>query len=158
MTIQQREVLEGWYRRCAGNQHLQYVTADYYVRAHHRFGVPVIVLTAVVGTSVFASLERQPQLAIQIAIGLASVVASVLAGLQTFLRYGERADKHRIAGAKYGAVGRELEQVLGNDQPIAESRMDEIRLRLDTLGLESPTVPLFLVPKMPYKPEWPVKT
>jgi hypothetical protein len=104
-------------------------------------GVPAIVLSTLVGTAVFASLQKQPELWLQISIGLASVLAAVLAGLQTFLGYTERAEKHRIAGAKYGALGRELEVLRASDQ-ISNETLEDIRKRLDVLALESPNNPL----------------
>jgi hypothetical protein len=68
------------------------------------WGIPAVVLSTVVSTSVFASLLKQPDPWLQITLGFASVAAALLASLQTFLSYSERAEKHRIAGAKYGAL------------------------------------------------------
>jgi hypothetical protein len=143
----QRDLLKTWYDRSAGNQYLHYVAADHYRKATYLLGVPVIVLSAAVGTSVFASLQQQPTLWVQVSIGLASVVAAVLASLQTFLRYGERSELHRLAGAKYGAVGREIEHFLSRSDILADDQISELRKRIDALGLDSPNVPRFLIAK-----------
>lgn len=136
----QHQVLSEWYDRVATSQRAQYRAALYFGRLHFWLGIPVIVLTTIVGTSVFASLSKQPNLNIQITIGLASVLAAVLASLQTFLGLGDRAEKHRLAGAKYGAVGRHLEELLAGNPD--DAQISRVRERLDTLALESPNVPL----------------
>ena len=101
---------------------------------HYVLGVPVIVLTTLVGTSVFASLSTQPDPRLQITTGIASVVAAVLAALQTFLGHSDRAEKHRLAGAKYGALGRQLEELLSTGADI--SNLPKIREWLDALAIE----------------------
>ena len=78
----------------------------------------------------------------QIVVGLASVAAAWLASLQTFLGYSERAEKHRIAGAKYGALGRELEQIRASDTTLTFDEISAVRKRLNDLAVESPNNPL----------------
>jgi hypothetical protein len=100
------------------------------------------VLSTLVGTSVFATVQKQPELWLQITVGLASIAAALLASLQTFLGYSERAEKHRIAGAKYGDLGRELEQLHASDTPPSDEAISEVRKRLDDLAVESPNNPV----------------
>jgi hypothetical protein len=136
-----RNVLEEWYLRVSVTQRAHYLSADSFGRRKYWLGVPAVMLSTLVGTSVFAGLEKQPEFWVQIAIGLASVAAALLMSLQTFLGYSERAEKHRLAGAKYGALGRELEELLaGSDEP-AQDRMTRARERLDVLAVESPNNP-----------------
>jgi hypothetical protein len=137
-----QEVLEEWYRRVTVTQRAHYLSANHYGRRSYWLGVPVIALSTVVGTSVFATLQKQPAPWLQISVGLASVVAAVLASLQTFLGYSARAERHRVAGAKYGALGRELEELLGSIAEIPAGQITNLRERLDALALESPNNPL----------------
>ena len=68
--------------------------------------------STVVGTAVFITLEHdniEPW--VKVAVGLTSVLAAVLAGLQTWLAFGERADKHRLFGARYGAYRTRLQVI-----------------------------------------------
>jgi uncharacterized membrane protein YidH (DUF202 family) len=61
-----------------------------------------------VGTSVFATAQKQPEPWLQIAVGLASIAAALLASLQTFLGYSERAqelDRHVAYADVVGIVG-----------------------------------------------------
>jgi hypothetical protein len=72
---------------------------------------------------------------------LTSLLAAVLAALQTFLKFGEIAEKHRAAGARYGAVRRELEHrsALQHAGDKAEW-LDQVRTRIDSLAEDSPEV------------------
>jgi hypothetical protein len=142
----QKEVLNDWYSRVVTTQRAHYLSADHYGHKKFLLGVPAVILSTVVGTTVFATLQKQPETWLQITVGLASVVAALLTSLQTFLGYSERAEKHRIAGAKYGALGRHLEMLRAsdnhNDQIIAD-----LRKQLDDLAIESPNNPLFIYKK-----------
>ena len=104
----------------------------------------MIGLTTLVGTSVFATLQKRPEPWLQITVGLASVLAAILASLQTFMGYSQRAEKHRVAGAKYGALGRELEALRASTKAESDEVIAELRKRLDTLALESPNNPIWI--------------
>ncbi len=122
------------------------VVAHGHYRAALRFsklqgwlGIPTVILTGVVGTSVFASLQQQPQVWWQVTVGLMSMTAAVLSALQSFLNFNDKAERHRSAGARYNAVGRELEQLLAQDEDW--SPLTKIRARIDALAEESPHIP-----------------
>lgn len=132
------QVIADWYERVIVTQRAHYLSADHFGARKYWLGIPAAVLSTLVGTSAFSTTQEQTELWLQILVGLASVSAAVLATLQTLLGYTERAEKHRIAGAKYGALGRELEQLRSSaDQPPPNS-ISEIRKRLDDLAIESP--------------------
>lgn len=138
----QSELLTEWYHRVAVTQYAHYLSANHFGSKKYWLGVPAILLSSFVGTSVFATFEKQPDFWIRLSVGLASVAAALLASLQTFMGYAERAEKHRIAGARYGALGRELEQMraLGTDQ--TPDTLAGLRKRIDDLALEAPNNPL----------------
>jgi hypothetical protein len=75
-------------------------------------GVPVVVTTAIVGTTIFATLSERPDIRWQITTGLLSIAAAVFASLQTFFRYSEAAEKHRSAGSGFGTLYRKFELFL----------------------------------------------
>lgn len=139
--ITSEDVLGDWYERVAVTQRAHYLSAAHFGARKYWLGIPAVVLSTLVGTSVFATVQKQPDPWLQITVGLASVTAAVLASLQTFLGYSERAEKHRIAGAKYGALGRELEQLSAFPE-ISHEALSNVRKRLDDLAVESPNNPL----------------
>jgi hypothetical protein len=80
--------------------------------------------------------------AFRILIGLISVAAAILASLQTFLRFAERAEKHRSVGAQAGALRREIEQLLaaGESEHLEADRLDNLRKEIDKLSADAPSV------------------
>jgi hypothetical protein len=142
-----QQVLDDWYKRVAITQRAHYLSADYFGTRKYWLGIPAVVLSTLVGTSVFATIQKRPEVWLQIAVGLGSVAAALLASLQTFLGYSERAEKYRIAGAKYGSLGRELEQLRASGTPLSDQNMSEVRKRLDDLAVESPNNPLSIYNK-----------
>jgi hypothetical protein len=138
-----KDVLKNWYQDVSVRQKAHYLSADHFERKSYWLGIPVIILTTIVGTSVFATLQKQPEPWLQISVGLASVLAAVLASLQTFLGYSNRAEKHRVAEAKYGALKRELEVLLAATKVESSDKVIvELRTHIDDCALESPNNPL----------------
>jgi hypothetical protein len=124
-------------------------------------GVPVVVLSAVVGTSVITDLQETVEWGIYL-VGLLAIASASLAGIQTSFNYSERAEKHRIAGVKYKAIIREIEETSSKilehlnkadrETPIGKFKIDDkeidihsylskLRIRLDRLEDEAPVVP-----------------
>ena len=125
--------------RIAQIAHLR--AAAHYQRLHRILGVPVTVLTAAVGTSIFASLSESPRRELLITAGIISALTSVLAGVQTFLNYAELAVLHRNAGTKYGKLRRRVDEIiaLGGTDNQLESLLKEVREEWNKIEDESPT-------------------
>jgi hypothetical protein len=137
------QLLLKWIRRSRESQMSHYDMADLLSARDRQLGWLVTVLTAFIGTAVFASLSTEAvSLEWRIFVGLVSVAAVVSAALQTFLKYAERAEKHRSAGARYGAVRRRLEAVYSGDPDARNGHyLTSIRDELDRLAQDSPNVP-----------------
>jgi hypothetical protein len=121
-------------------QRAHYRTAKLCSVLHFCIGIPLVLVSATVGTAVFATLKSSPEPTTKIVVGLLSVAATVLAGLQTFLGLSERAEKHKQAGVRYGALRRELELEIVNGTP-AHAFLSDFRGRWDAFDAETPTVP-----------------
>ncbi|MGF6770887.1 hypothetical protein P3T18_003366 [Paraburkholderia sp. GAS199] len=141
--VDEDQLLLKWIRRARESQMSHYDMADLLSSRDRRIGWLATALTAFVGTAVFASLnEATVSPALRIFVGLVSVTAAVSSALQTFLRYAERAEKHRAAGARYGAVRRRLEAVFSGDRDARDGHyLTAIRDELDRLAEDSPNVP-----------------
>jgi len=131
------EVLNDWYVRVDIAQKAHYKSANRLNNLSYWFGVPTIALTLFVGTSVFASLQARPSFCLQVTTGICSVLAAILAGLQTFFRYAERSEQHRVAAAKFGAIGRDLEVLRASENPDLQS-IELVKTKLNALAVESP--------------------
>ena len=147
------DLYETWLRRVAAAEHGHRLMADRLRRRHLLIGIPVVVLTTLVGTSAFVSISKAQGNSIQgleidadivlVVVGTISVLAAVLSGLQTFLRYATRAEGHRIAALRYETLRRDMATKLAlpreaRGQP--DRDLDTARQRMDRYAKESPTI------------------
>lgn len=139
------ELLKEWLDRARRIQNAHYEAAASLDRLQYVVGLPLVMLSTLVGTSVFATLQSgSDNFWVKIGVGLASVLAAILAAIQTFLRFAERSEKHKLAGVRYGSFKREIEQKSAfPSQDIKELQqfIDGLRIRWDKLVEESPTIP-----------------
>lgn len=139
MTIS--ELIEQWRFRSHRVQLAHYECARRFERLHLWLGLPAIALSTLVGTAVFSSLEKSADAKLQIIVGLLSVLAAVLTGLQTFLRYGELGDKHRLAGARFANLKHRIEMLMTQpDGPEVASQLVGIEEAWAKLREESPSL------------------
>lgn len=138
------ELLREWSGRADASSDAHYALCTRLSRSNIRFGVPVVILTTFVGTSVFATLQHHVNLGLRIAVGMVSVLAAVLASLQTFLRFGERAEKHRTAAEAWAELRRDMEAMIALHPTYPESRgdpkkyLDDVRQRFSQIAQQSP--------------------
>lgn len=138
-------LLKDWRSRASAASAAHYVLATRLRRRNLALGIPVVVFSTVVGTSVFATLAKDRiDIRLSVAVGLTSVAAAVLAALQTFLRFPERAEKHVTAADWYAALRRDLDQTLALP-PAARGApkecLDRIRKEMSKVGQSSPEIP-----------------
>jgi hypothetical protein len=136
-------LLRDWQRRAAISQEAHYARATRLADYNIWFGVPVVALATFVGTSVFATLQEDVRIELRILVGSVSVLAAVLASLQTFLRFQERAEKHRASAELWAAIRREIDQMLAlHPEYLAEKSdpkeyLDDLRRRMDEVSAQS---------------------
>jgi len=141
-TLGQLRLLLEWDEGTQFIYRAHYASAIEHQRNSLWLGIPTVVLSAIVGTSVFAALGKEPSRCVQIAVGVTSVLVTTLAALQTFLRYAERAEKHRSTGARFAALNKEVHQLRAFPPKTSadlKTWMDDFRSRWDALSADSPT-------------------
>lgn len=139
-------LLKDWRQRMAAASEAHYKLASGLRRKNLMLGVPVVIFSSIVGTSLFATLAH-PEAGIpptfKITIGSISVAAAILAALQTFLRFGERAEKHVVAADWYAAVRRDIDQLLvlsAKERGTPKNCFDRIRKEMSKVGQQSPEI------------------
>lgn len=135
------ELIAGWliHAHKARDRHDE--AARRYAKGQFALGIPTLIVSTVVGTSVFASLSSE-----QIPpwwVGLLSLLAAVLSALQTFVDFGGRSDRHRTTAVKYKSAIRSLEQAvvhLRSGSGLSDDDIAALRSRLDELEDTAPVV------------------
>jgi hypothetical protein len=135
------ELLEGWLLHAHKARDRHEAQARVYEGRRNLVGVPAIVLSAIVGTSVFATMQGSPNTLFAVGVGLIAVLAAILAALQTFLDYGGRAATHHGAAARYKGIIWEIEQAFSaRHADVDATWLDHLRERLSALEEAAPVV------------------
>ena len=137
------QLVVSWKHRASLAQEAHFNTANYYGKLHHWFGIPVVVLTTLVGTGIFTTLHESDDLNWRIITSILGVLAAILAGLQTFFNYQGISENHKTIANRYSALIRELEyRRIGTiKQEALIQFLDEWRQKYDSVQQESPSVP-----------------
>ena len=133
-------LLRTWLGRARESQFAHYAAATRLAALHYIVGVPTSIAAAVVGTSVFASLDTAVSATAKTIVGGISVPAAILAGLQTFWRFSERAERHCVTAGEYARIRRDIEQHLIFLDRANYCAVASIRKALDDIAAKAPTV------------------
>jgi hypothetical protein len=138
------KILAQWHRGIRICHIKHKMAATHFSRLNRIYGIPVVVLSTVVGTTAFSTVKAAVDPPIQILVGLLSVAAAVLASLQTFLSFSELAERTRATAARYGKLRRDVEHVqafLSHHADDLPNLMKTFKERWDHLSQEAPEVP-----------------
>ncbi|REL29279.1 SLATT domain-containing protein [Thalassotalea euphylliae] len=149
ISSETHRVIDEWHTRVVRVQNAHYDSGNLYERRFLQLGIPVIVLSALIGSAeVIVPIEAISQVLSQEVAksisGVLSLLVAILAGLQTFLKLSQRAERHRMAGARYGDVRRSLETInitCEESMAAAKESLNKIKDKMDSLALESPEIP-----------------
>jgi hypothetical protein len=130
-------LLEDWHFRVTRAQFGHQLSADRTHIWHLFLGVPVVIFTTVVGTGAFAAINQDTNDFWKVAAGTVSIVAAVLASMQTFFGFGERTDRHRIAATRYASTRRSIEQALTSHDAAA---VPFLKGEMDRTGAAAPQI------------------
>lgn len=136
-----QNLLLRWLKRAREDSFAHYISETFLSRLHLVIGVPATIFATIVGTAVFSSLENSTAIWIKIVVGVFSIMTAILSGLQTFLRFSEKAERHKKAAVEYGAIRRLIEQHLVFRDHLTYEMADKIRERLSSIATEAPNVP-----------------
>jgi hypothetical protein len=130
-------LLEDWHFRVTRAQFGNQISADKTHIWHLLLGVPVVIFTTVVGTGAFAAINQETDNFWKVAAGTVSIVAAILASMQTFFGFGERSDRHRIAATRYASTRRSIELALTSHDAAS---VPFIKGEMDRTGAASPQI------------------
>jgi len=143
MRLQDMETPRKWHFNMHVAHRAHFKAAAKADRLSRQLGIPAVILAAIVGTAVFASLEKNPDTWVKIVVGLLGVASAVFGALQTYLGYADLASKHRAAAGRYGAIRRELEEVLAaytDGNPCDQEQLEGIRSKWVDVESSAPSL------------------
>jgi hypothetical protein len=138
-TAQITELLQDWHLRVYAAQAAHYAAADQFRLLNYLVGLPAIVFSSIVGTAIFAGLDHDKTQTVLVAS--ISIAAAVLSGLQTFLRFPERASQHATAADWYSAIRRDIEETLHlpvENRGNAKQCLDQLRKEMNRVTQDAP--------------------
>lgn len=141
-TPEADELLEQWRNRAYAAQSAYYLMAERFTLWNYLLGIPVVMLSGLVGTAIFSNLDKSVSFAHWI-IGSVSILAAILSSLQTFLRLSESAANFGVAADWYSAIRRDAEELMAlprNLRGDAKSRFDAIRQEMNKVGQKAPAL------------------
>lgn len=135
------ELLNGWLIHAHKSRDRHDEAARHYAKGQYALGIPSLIVSTVVGTSVFSALASNAVPSLW--VGVLSITAAVLSALQTFLDFGGRSDKHRLVGVKYKTAIRQLEQLFvrrSQGEALSQDELSDLRAALDALEDSAPVI------------------
>ena len=137
-----------WRDQARESQNAHYMASIRAMRLHWLVGGSSIIVSTMVGTAVFSSLQDVDGSALRLTFGCLSVCAAVLTALSTFLRLSERAERHRTASVRYGAVARHVELEIAlrpHERGSPKDVMARVQEQLQEATIAAPALPLAVV-------------
>ncbi|WDE02216.1 SLATT domain-containing protein [Thalassomonas actiniarum] len=151
-NIEQQNLLLDWYRRFRVNEKAHYKSATACRIFNYTLGIPLVIITTIVASDIFELFREHAEDQFPWKTGIMgmeaylvsilSVAAPVLAALQTFLRFPERAEKHKIAGVKFGLLKKDIEKCLmfPASEDEAKKQIEKIKEHDAQAMLEAPSL------------------
>jgi hypothetical protein len=108
-----------------------------------RLGATSVILTAIVGTSVFATLQANPSITTRIGVGVLTVVAAASSAVHVFAGLSDRKAVYEQASQRHGDIRRRIEIARGRlavpgESPLIWEEVEAIKEEMDSAAASSP--------------------
>ena len=137
-----RNALVEWKVRCGLTSFAHHRVQAKYHKRHVHLGIALMACTTITGTSSFAKLG-EAEAAIGALIVILTLIAGILAGVQTFLDYKSVGEQHKNAASGWEDLRWKIETILAStpeDQDVAEAKLTEVSDVATKLRRQSPTI------------------
>jgi len=135
-------LLGNWRNRVYAAQSAYYQQAERLWRWHYLLGIPMILMSTIVSSSIFADKSGGFGIPTVVTGALGGLIA-ILASLQTFLKLAETATRNTAAADWYSSIRRDIEQLQAlprNLRGDARARLDSIRKDINKAGQNAPSI------------------
>lgn len=141
MTQEQRDLITNWVVDAQILLKCHLSMAESTRRKHRNIGILSAVLSAIVGSSIFASLGQDSnEKLLVILTGLISLIATILTSVLAFLKLPEIANQYHNSGNEYAAIRKEFEFLLtfeSKDQEHVQNEIKRLKIKWDDIRKNS---------------------
>ncbi len=141
MTKEQHELISEWITDAHILLKCHLSMAESTRRKHRNIGIISAVLSAIVGSSIFASLgEENMSKVIIITTGLISLSATILTSILAFLKLPEIANQYHNSGNEYAAVRKEMQFLLtfeASEDEYVKNEIKRLKIKWDEIRKNS---------------------
>jgi hypothetical protein len=134
------QLVDEWRRGLRISHRAHFESAKHFEHLQWALSIPSVLISAALGTTVFAGLQNAASGSVRTLMAVLSVATVALTSLQGALRFGERSERHKAAAARLGEVRRNLEQLLVFKH-LDEPQFQLLREAWDTADQGAPTIP-----------------
>lgn len=140
-----------WGQKAVGLRNIHTAAADRTNLYHQMLGIPAILLSAAGSAAAFTSVGSGPRAGdsinpVSLVLGIIGIMVSGLTGVQNFLRFAQRSERHKHFAHKFSALYREIDAELTkprSKRANAYEFVEIVRINMDHLISESPALPSF---------------
>ncbi len=141
MTKEQQQLILNWVEDAQVLLNCHLSMAESTRKKHRNIGILSAVLSALVGSSIFASLGHEDtSKTLIILTGLISLCATILTSVLAFLKLPEIANQYHNSGNEYAAIRKELEFLFtfesSNDEYV-KNEIKRLKIRWDEIRKSS---------------------
>lgn len=135
-----QELVKEWEIRLTKAQVGHYLAAELFQKVHLIVGSALIILSSLVTAFLFINTENDVVLNLIIT---ASIISTILAGIQTLIRPSEQSEIHRSKATSYGSLRRKIELhiALASTDVDYQLLLNDIRSEWDGISGNSPVTP-----------------
>ena len=108
----QVELIKDWQVRAKRKTNAHTIAANNSKFCQRAIGVPSVILSAITGTVVFAELSADASGKYKLLVVAIVVLAAILTALQTFFKFGEEAELHKVTAAIFSKIRRKTDLAL----------------------------------------------
>jgi len=124
-----------------------FVTADFWQMFHYILGVPIVLLSAIVGASIFSQFDKDKTIT-----GVLTLIVTGLSALMTFFNPNDKASSHKNCGNNYDALSNKVRVFRTIDcwreksEDILTEKIKYFLEQKDRLNQDAPQTPWFAYP------------
>ncbi len=117
---------------CMYGKKKHYNARDRYATYNRNMGIVIVVLSAIMGTSVYFALSKSNILLAKIIVTIFTLLNAILVALQPYLKFEKRALRHKITADRYLCLMKKAQRLLAYYEDDNKT-LEEVQNELDRL-------------------------